>query len=126
MEDTYGIQSRIGSIIVVERWYCCRGSPVFSDRDIQMNAGGGKTFEQGCEVKAAAEQLFNELGLNPTTAVNIFLRQAIRTGGIPFEIKVNTPNEITASAIAEGRRIMRDKNTKGCHNMDELKAALKE
>ena len=37
MEDTYGIQSRIGSIIVVERWYCCRGSPVFSDRNIQLN-----------------------------------------------------------------------------------------
>lgn len=36
MEDTYGIQSRIGSIIVVERWYCCRGSPVFSDRNIQL------------------------------------------------------------------------------------------
>lgn len=34
MEDTYGIQSRIDSIIVVERWYCCRGSPVFSDRNI--------------------------------------------------------------------------------------------
>ena len=33
------------------------------------------------EVKAAAEQLFNELGLNLSTAVNIFLRQAIRTGG---------------------------------------------
>ena len=39
MEDTYGIQSRIGSIIVVERWYCCRGSPVFSDRNIQQIAG---------------------------------------------------------------------------------------
>lgn len=36
MEDTYGIQSRIGSIIVVERWYCCRGSPVFSDRNIHI------------------------------------------------------------------------------------------
>lgn len=36
MEDTYGIQSRIGSIIVVERWYCCRGSPVFTDRNIQF------------------------------------------------------------------------------------------
>ena len=36
MEDTYGIQSRIGSIIVVERWYCCRGSPVFTDRNIQV------------------------------------------------------------------------------------------
>ena len=78
------------------------------------------------EVKAAAEQLFNELGLNLTTAVNIFLRQAIRTGGISFEIKVDTPNEITAAAIAEGRRIMRDKNAKGYHTMDELKAALEE
>ena len=38
MEDTYGIQSRIGSIIVVERWYCCRGSPVFTDRNIQICA----------------------------------------------------------------------------------------
>lgn len=37
MEDTYGIQSRIGSIIVVERWYCCRGSPVFSDRNIHKD-----------------------------------------------------------------------------------------
>lgn len=37
MEDTYGIQSRIDSIIVVERWYCCRGSPVFSDRNIQSD-----------------------------------------------------------------------------------------
>lgn len=40
MEDTYGIQSRIGSIIVVERWYCCRGSPVFSDRNIQVSISG--------------------------------------------------------------------------------------
>ena len=78
------------------------------------------------EVKAAAEQLFNELGLNLTTAVNIFLRQAIRTGGIPFEIKIDTPNEITAAAIAAGRRTMRDKNAKGYHNMAELKAPLAE
>ena len=42
MEDTYGIQSRIGSIIVVERWYCCRGSPVFSDRNIQISYRGRK------------------------------------------------------------------------------------
>ena len=42
MEDTYGIQSRIGSIIVVERWYCCRGSPVFSDRNIQKGLIGSR------------------------------------------------------------------------------------
>ena len=76
------------------------------------------------EVKDAAEQLFNELGLNLTTAVNMFLRQAIRTGGIPFDIKVNTPNEITAAAIAEGKRMMQDKTAKGYHSMEDLKAAL--
>ena len=76
------------------------------------------------EIKAAAEQLFGELGLNLTTAVNLFLRQAIRTGGIPFEIRIDTPNEITAAAIAEGRRLLRDKETKGYRDMDALRAAL--
>ena len=38
------------------------------------------------EVKAQAEKLFDALGLNMTTAVNIFLRQAIRENGIPFEV----------------------------------------
>lgn len=76
------------------------------------------------DVKNAAEQLFNELGLNMTTAVNMFLRQAIRTGGIPFEVKVNTPNEITMAAIEEGRRLVRDESVKGYRSMDELRAAL--
>ncbi|QDH21160.1 type II toxin-antitoxin system RelB/DinJ family antitoxin [Saccharibacillus brassicae] len=38
------------------------------------------------EVKKEAEHLFAELGLNMTTAVNLFIRQAIRQGGIPFEV----------------------------------------
>jgi len=78
------------------------------------------------EIKAAAEQLFNELGLNLTTAVNMFLRQAIRTGGIPFEVKVNTPNETTIAALIEGQQLLYDPSTKGYHSMDELKAALDE
>lgn len=76
------------------------------------------------EVKHAAEQLFNELGLNLTTAVNLFLRQSIRAGGIPFDVTLNTPNAITANAIAEGRRMMRDTSARGYRSMDELKAAL--
>ena len=76
------------------------------------------------EIKSAAEQLFEELGLNMTTAVNMFLRQAIRTGGIPFEVKVNTPNEITAAAISEGRKLLQDQSAARDHSMDDLKAAL--
>ena len=38
------------------------------------------------ELKKQSEALLAEMGLNMTTAVNIFLRQVVRTGKIPFEI----------------------------------------
>jgi len=38
------------------------------------------------EVKENAERLFNELGMNFSTAINIFARQSLRQGKIPFEI----------------------------------------
>jgi DNA-damage-inducible protein J len=37
-------------------------------------------------LKEKAEKLFDELGLNMTTAFNIFIRQTVREGGIPFTI----------------------------------------
>ena len=37
-------------------------------------------------LKEKADSLFEELGINMTTAFNVFVRQAIRQGGIPFEI----------------------------------------
>lgn len=76
------------------------------------------------EVKAAAEKVFGALGLNMTTAVNIFLRQSIRENGIPFALRLDVPNDTTAAAIAEGRRIAVDKSRKGYSNMDDLRAAL--
>ena len=76
------------------------------------------------DVKIAAEQIFNELGLNMTTAVNMFLRQTIRENGIPFELKLKTPKEITLAAIEEGRTLAQNKDVKGYTSMDELKAAL--
>jgi DNA-damage-inducible protein J len=38
------------------------------------------------QLKKQAEQLFSDLGMNMTTAINIFVRQAVSRGGIPFEI----------------------------------------
>lgn len=38
------------------------------------------------ELKKQTELLLAEMGLNMTTAVNMFLRQVLRTGGIPFEV----------------------------------------
>jgi len=51
------------------------------------------------EVKRKAESIFNELGLNMSTAMNMFLRYSIRYGGIPFDLRIEIPNEETQVAI---------------------------
>lgn len=52
-------------------------------------------------LKKEAEDLFNDLGLNMSSAITMFLRSAINHDGIPFEIKRPTPNADTKSALAE-------------------------
>ena len=42
------------------------------------------------EIKDQAEAIFNELGLNMTTAINIFLKTAIREHGIPFSLTLSS------------------------------------
>ena len=51
------------------------------------------------ELKRKAEAIFNELGLNMSTAMNIFLRYSVRYGGIPFDLRLDSPNEETRAAI---------------------------
>lgn len=77
-------------------------------------------------VKDQAEKIFNELGLNMTTAVNIFLRTVIRDQGIPFELKLDVPNDTTAAAIEEGRKMMSDPTAPRYSSMDDLKKAFEE
>ena len=40
------------------------------------------------DIKKQCETLYNELGLSLNTAINVFLRQSLRTGGFPFEIRL--------------------------------------
>ncbi|EFO54190.1 addiction module antitoxin, RelB/DinJ family [Streptococcus infantis SK1302] len=41
------------------------------------------------EVKEQAQQVFNHLGMDMTTAINIFLRQAIQYRGLPFDVRLD-------------------------------------
>ena len=77
------------------------------------------------DVKTQADELFSELGMNLTTAFNIFVRQALREGRIPFEISINQPNRETIAAMLEAERIAKDPSVKGYTNMDELFADLR-
>lgn len=74
-------------------------------------------------VKELSEKVFEDLGLNMTTAINIFLRQVIRVNGIPFEIKGNIQNKETIDAIEESIKLSNN-NTKGYTNIEDLKKAL--
>ena len=76
------------------------------------------------EIKDQAEQIFNELGLTMTTAINIFLRTAVREHGIPFELKLEVPNDTTIAAIEEGRSLVDDPSAPRFSSIEELKEAL--
>lgn len=76
------------------------------------------------EIKEKAENIFQELGLNMTTAINMFLRTSIRENGIPFDLRIDSVNDETKIAIEEGRKIADDKTIKGYVSIEELRKAL--
>ncbi len=53
------------------------------------------------DVKAKAQELFADLGLDLSTAINIFLRQSIRENCIPFSIQREVSNADTIAAMKE-------------------------
>ena len=58
------------------------------------------TFRVDDELKKQADALFAELGMNLSTAFNIFLRQSVREQQIPFAVSKNVPNAVTLAAMA--------------------------
>ncbi|MDO5399288.1 MAG: type II toxin-antitoxin system RelB/DinJ family antitoxin [bacterium] len=79
------------------------------------------SFRIDSDLKAQADTLFAQLGMNMTTAFNIFLRQAVREGCIPFNITINTPNSETIAAMLETERLLNDPSTKRYDVEDALK-----
>ena len=75
-------------------------------------------------LKKQFDGLCNELGLNMTTAINIFAKTMVRQHRIPFEISLDTPNAETIAAMEEAERISRDPNVKGYTNIDDLMKEL--
>ena len=72
------------------------------------------------DLKAEADALFNELGMSLTTAINIFVRESLREGGIPFAVKIDNPNKETIAAMLEAKKIAKDPSVKGYNDLDEL------
>ena len=76
-------------------------------------------------VKKEATELFNSLGLNMSTAINLFLRKSINEGGIPFALTNPKPTRELTRTLKEAKKIESGKiKSKGYTNREELFEAL--
>lgn len=76
------------------------------------------------KVKEQASVIFSNLGLDMSSAVNIFLRYCIMCGGLPFEVKIPNYNQEVLDALMECRRNSGDDSVPGYDNMSDLKDSL--
>jgi len=85
-----------------------------------MNNMASFKFKAQPEIKAEAQAIFDEIGLDMSTAIGLFLRQTIRMGGIPFDLKADIPNAETRAAFIEGDMLAADPNVKTYSSVEEL------
>ncbi|MBS7401234.1 MAG: type II toxin-antitoxin system RelB/DinJ family antitoxin [Eubacteriales bacterium] len=74
-------------------------------------------------VKEQATQVFDALGLDMSSAVNIFLKKSIMEQGIPFELKLEIPNTTTIKAMQESDEMVKN-GCDGYSNLDDMWSAL--
>ena len=84
------------------------------------------TIRTNREIKQEAQEIFSALGMDMTTAINVFLRQAIYFKGFPFDVRLAIPNEETMAAINEVKELKKDPNKKTYGSFAELLEDLDE
>ena len=101
-------------------------------KDVILLAKTTTSINIDTNVKAEAQALFSELGLDLSTAVGLFLRQAVRERRIPFEIRADTPALAYENALtrAERRRLYFADNTAGreltARSVEEIDRSIRE
>lgn len=70
--------------------------------------------------KQAATELLNELGLDLSSAVNIFLKQVVLQGGLPFQVKYPQYKPEVIEAMEEAEKLSRNPNTKKYLSFSEV------
>ncbi len=55
-------------------------------------------------LKSQASELFNQLGLDMSSAVNIFLKQSVMRGGLPFKVELPQYKQEVLAAMEEAKK----------------------
>lgn len=76
------------------------------------------TVNVDAQTKKNTEKIFQDLGFNMTTGINMFLKAVERYQGIPFELELNSPNQTSLEALREVRENL--DNLKTYNNFDEI------
>ena len=82
-----------------------------------MKKGSNIIVRVDSQLKQQAEILFQEMGMNMSMAINIFLKQVVKDQGIPFTI-TNKPNRQTQKAIKNSQN--KKKLSKNFENVEDL------
>ena len=83
------------------------------------------SFRVDEELKQQADNLFYQLGLTMTTAFNIFLRQSVREGSLPFAVTTRVPNDTTIAAMREAKMLIANTSMQR-YNIEDALKELKE
>lgn len=82
------------------------------------------TIHLDADVKAKADALFEALGIDMPTAINLFVKECLLRQGLPFQPSLNVPNQSTIKALEEANEMIRTGNFKR-YTVDEAFEALK-
>ena len=80
--------------------------------NVRVDANDKKSFEQFC----------NSVGMNVSTAVNMFIKAVLREQKLPFEIKTNTFDNIVYEKLKEAELEMN--NTSKRYSIDEIQTSM--
>ncbi|MCQ2049551.1 MAG: type II toxin-antitoxin system RelB/DinJ family antitoxin [Candidatus Saccharibacteria bacterium] len=84
------------------------------------------TIRMDKDLKTEADNLFEDLGINFSTAINMFIKKCVREDRIPFEISRQKLNEETIDALIEAENIAQENSQEFYTNMRNLMSALED
>ena len=78
------------------------------------------TIRMDDELKAEAEDFFEDIGLNMTTAVTCFFKKCLATGEIPFKLSRQGKHDRLLAALREAKDVANDPNAPTCTDSDKI------
>ena len=91
----------------------------------EIMATADLTVELDDDLKKRSEALQDELGIDLTTAINVFLHKSIAVGGFPFDVRIEEPNKKTTLALHEAEKLAKAPGIKDLNAEDALKSLKK-